>query len=113
MKPTNNKNTKSTTKKKPYNPSSKSRKNVYNKEPELKPIDEVKAFFRDYFRKNNSAGHIMSKEDVIKHVLKKLTPKEDSVFAEALNELKVSGFLEVKEDGVSLMLTQKGADSFS
>lgn len=113
MKPAATKNTKSPAKKKGYNPNSKSRKNAYHKEVELKPIDEVKAFFRDYFRKNNTAGHIMSKEDVIKHVLKKLTPKEDSLFAEALNALKVSGFIEVKEDGVTLMLTQKGADSFS
>jgi len=110
MKPTN---TKPSAKKKSYAPSSKSRKKAYHKEPELKPVDEVKAFFRDYFRKNNQAGHVMSKEDVIKHVLKKLTPKEDSVFAEALNELKVGGFLEIQEDGVTLILTQKGADSFS
>ena len=113
MKPTDTKNTKSPAKKKPYNPNSKSRKNAYHKEVELKPIDEVKAFFRDYFRKNNSAGHIMTAEDVKKHILKKLTAKEDSLFSDALNELKIAGFLEVKEDGLTLVLTQKGADSFS
>ena len=103
-------------KKAPYkkrDDSSKNKKNVYRERiVELKPIDEVKGFFRSYFKKNCSAGHIMSKEDVIKHVLRKLTAKEDSIFADALSELQKEGFIEILEDGVSLKLTQKGSGSF-
>lgn len=95
-----------------YKPKAKPKKFVERIIP-LKPVDEVKAFFRTYFKQNCTAGHIMTKEAVIKHVLRKLTAKEDAVFADALNELKKSGHVEVQDDGVSIMLTQKGADSFA
>ena len=100
-------------KKKGYNPNNKKKFTPKYQEPEPKAADEVKAMFRGYFRKNSEAGHIMSKDNVIKHVLKQLKPKEDAAFAQALNELKSEGFIEVQEDGVSLLLTQKGSDSFS
>ena len=105
------------TKKKGYSP--KQNKNNYVKPDKydststLKPIDEVKAFFRDYFRKNAVANHVMSKEAVIKHILKKLTPKEEDVFKDAVNELKQEGFITLQEDGLTLVLTQKGVDSFN
>ena len=79
----------------------------------LKPLDEVKGLFRQYFSKYRTAGHIMSKQDVIKHVLSKLNAKEDATFADAINDLVKDSFIEVQEDGVTLVLTQKGADSFS
>ncbi len=103
-------------KKAPYkkrDDSPKKKKNVYQERVVLlKPIDEVKGFFRSYFKNNSDAGHIMSKANVIKHVLRKLTAKEDSIFANALEELQKEGFIEILEDGVSLKLTQKGSDSF-
>ena len=73
--------------------------------------DEVKAMFLGWFKKNKAAaGHIMSKQDVVTHVLKKLDKKQDSALEQAMDELKRSGLIETKEDGVILMLTQKGAE---
>ena len=114
MKPESKKNSKPTTKKKGYSPKD-NKKNFQSREKivELKPIDEVKGFFRDYFRKNATAGYVMAPEDVKKHILRKLTAKEESIFAQALNGLKTEGFIEIQEDGLTLVLTQKGADSFS
>ena len=112
--------TKKTTMKKPdapqgnYRPKKKAKKFVTKDDfIVLKPLDEVKGLFRQYFSKNRTAGHIMSKQDVVKHVLSKLNAKEDATFADAITDLKKDGFIEVKEDGVTLVLTQKGADSFS
>jgi len=80
--------------------------------PELKPVEEVQGLFRQYFKQHKTVGHIMTAQDVKKHVLKKLTAKEDAVFGDAIKALSKEGFIEVQEDGVSLLLTQKGVDSF-
>ncbi len=100
--------------KKPFHKTIKEKKAFTPKytPPELKPVDEVKALFRHYFANHRDAGHVMPPEAVKKYVLKKLRPKEDGIFADALKSLKKEGFIEVLEDGVSLMLTQKGSDSF-
>ena len=84
-----------------------------NRKQELKPLDEVKALFRDYFRKHNSLGHVMTKADVVNHILTKLDAKGEDAFKDALYELKDEGYVDVLEDGVSLVLTQMGVDSFS
>lgn len=55
-------------------------------------------------------GHIMTKQDVINAILKKLGPKQDRPFQIAMDELKNDGIIEIQEDGVTLILTQKGAD---
>ncbi|MCX6074248.1 MAG: hypothetical protein NTY39_08020 [Campylobacterales bacterium] len=52
----------------------------------------------------------MTKQDVINNVLRKLDSKQDKTFAKAMEELKSDGLIEVQEDGVTLVLTQKGAD---
>jgi hypothetical protein len=57
-------------------------------------------------------GHIMTKQDVINAVLKKIGPKQDKAFTKAMDELKNEGIIEIKEDGVTLILTQKGAEAF-
>ena len=87
---------------------------AYNnqKSVELKPIDEVKAFFRNYFKEHSSVGTEMGPQEVKKHILKYLTAKEDAVFTQALNDLVNEGFIDKKSDGVTLVLTQKGSDSF-
>lgn len=54
-------------------------------------------------------GHIMSKQDVINAILKKIGPKQDRPFQIAMDELKHDGMIEMKEDGVTVVLTQKGA----
>lgn len=56
------------------------------------------------------AGHIMSKQDVITHILKKIDSKQDRPFQIAMDELKNDGVIEIKEDGVTLVLTQKGSE---
>ncbi|MGZ8546218.1 MAG: hypothetical protein ACXWVX_09900 [Sulfuricurvum sp.] len=52
----------------------------------------------------------MTKQDVINAILKKLGPKQDRSFQIAMDELKNDGIIEMQEDGVTLVLTQKGAD---
>lgn len=73
--------------------------------------DEVKEMFMNWFKKNGAAaGHVMGKQDVITNVLKKLDKKQDAALEMAMEELKSSGLIETKEDGVTLVLTQKGAE---
>ena len=55
-------------------------------------------------------GHIMTKSDVIKNILKKLDPKQDKLFTRAMDELSNEAIIIVQPDGVTLVLTQKGAD---
>lgn len=52
----------------------------------------------------------MTKQDVISAVLKKIGPKQDKAFAKAMEELSDGGMIQIKEDGVTLVLTQKGAE---
>ncbi len=68
--------------------------------------------FVNWFKKQKaSAGHVMSKQDVLKEIIKKLDKKQDDVLEAAMNELTSSGFMTTLEDGFSLMLTEKGAES--
>jgi len=67
--------------------------------------------FMNWFKKKKAvAGQVMEKQDVIKEVLKKLDKKQDAALEKAMDELKSSGLIETKEDGVTLVLTQKGAE---
>ena len=67
--------------------------------------------FMNWFRSSRAAaGHIMTKQDVISAILKKLDSKQDRPFQIAMDELKNDGLIEMKEDGVTLVLTQKGAE---
>jgi len=75
------------------------------------PKDEVKEMFMSWFRKNRKVGQIMSKQNVVKDILTKLDMKQNKVLEVAMNDLKSSGFIETQEDGVTLVLTQKGFDS--
>lgn len=66
--------------------------------------------FIGYFKANaKTAGSIMSKDAVIIHVLKKLDPKQDKQFKQAMNNLVTKGIVEVQADGVTLTLTEQGA----
>ncbi|WP_345978016.1 hypothetical protein [Sulfurimonas sp. HSL3-7] len=74
--------------------------------------EEVKEMFVKWFKKQNAvAGHIMTKTDVLKNIIKNLDKKQDDVLEAAMNELISSGFMTTLEDGFSLMLTEKGAES--
>lgn len=67
--------------------------------------------FMQWFRKNGgAAGQVMEKRDVITHLLKKLSKQQDDALESAMDELNAKGLIETKEDGVTLVLTQKGAD---
>ncbi len=67
--------------------------------------------FMTWFKSSRALeGHIMTKQDVINGILKKLGPKEDRPFQLAMDELKNDGIIEMKEDGVTLLLTAKGAN---
>ncbi|MBU0720315.1 hypothetical protein KJ877_03135 [bacterium] len=74
------------------------------------PKNEVKEMFFKWFKKNNHAGQIMSKQDIVTNILTKLDAKQDDALEEAMNDLKSYGFVETKEDGLTLVLTQKGAE---
>ena len=43
-----------------------------NKKIDITPKNEVKQMFRDWFKKRNEAGQVMTKQDVINNVIKKL-----------------------------------------
>ncbi|MFA6188232.1 MAG: hypothetical protein WC680_03030 [Sulfuricurvum sp.] len=65
----------------------------------------------NWFKSSRAAeGHVMNKSDVIKNILKKLDPKQDKLFTRAMDELTNDAIIEVQPDGVTLVLTQKGAD---
>ena len=67
--------------------------------------------FMNWFRSSRALeGHIMTKQDVINAVLKKIDSKQDRPFTKAMEELKSDGLIDIKEDGVTLVLTAKGAD---
>jgi hypothetical protein len=67
--------------------------------------------FLNWFKSSHAqAGHIMTKQEVISAILKKLDSKQDRPFQIAMDELKHDGIIEIKEDGVTLVLTQKGSD---
>lgn len=63
--------------------------------------------FRLWFKKNNSVGYVMSKQEIVKNILTKLNAKQENSLQEAINELKTEGLIEVKEDGVTLVLIKK------
>lgn len=73
----------------------------------MSPKNEVKEMFRLWFKKNNTVGYVMSKQDIVKNILTKLNAKQESSLQEAINELKTEGLIEVKEDGVTLVLIKK------
>ncbi len=102
-------------KKKEYDYKKALRENEKQQKPkkrkeELSPKDEVKEMFISWFRKNRKVNQVMTKQDVIKNILTKLDKKQNKVLDVAMDELKVSGFIDIQEDGVTLVLTQKGAE---
>jgi predicted transcriptional regulator len=77
---------------------------------DISPKNEVKEMFMRWFKKNNIVGQIMSKQDVVQNILTKINAKQEDALGNAINELKHEGLIEVKEDGVTLVLTQKGTE---
>jgi hypothetical protein len=78
---------------------------------DMAPRKEVEEMFMNWFKKRNGVGQIMTKQDVVQSIIKKLDSKQNSALEDAMNELKHEGLIEMQEDGVTLVLTQKGAES--
>ncbi len=81
-----------------------------NKVLDTAPKNEVKEMFMKWFKKNNKVTQIMTKRDVVENIIAKLDAKQNDALEKAMNELRREGLIEVKEDGVTLVLTQKGAE---
>ena len=77
------------------------------KKIDITPKNEVKQMFRNWFKKRNEAGQIMTKQDVINSVLKNLNKDQDKFLEEAMQEMASEGLIEVQEDGVTLVLKRK------
>lgn len=75
---------------------------------DIAPKNEVKEMFMTWFKKRNHAGQVMTKQDVVQNILTKLNAKQNDALEEAMNELKSEQLIEVKKDGVTIVLTQKG-----
>ncbi len=78
-----------------------------NKKIDITPKNEVKQMFRDWFKKRNVAGQIMTKQDVINSVIKKLTKSQDKFLKDAMDEMVFEGLIEIQEDGVTVVLKRK------
>ena len=78
-----------------------------NKKIDVTPKNEVKQMFRDWFKKRNEAGQIMTKQDVINAVIKKLTKSQDKFLKDAMDEMVFEGLIEIQEDGVTVVLKRK------
>ena len=78
-----------------------------NKKIDITPKNEVKQMFRNWFKKRNEAGQIMTKQDVINTVLKNLNKEQEKFLEEAMGEMIFEGLIEVQEDGVTLVLKRK------
>ena len=78
-----------------------------NKKIDITPKNEVKQMFRNWFKKRNEAGQIMTKQDVINTVLKNLTKEQDKFLQDAMDEMIHEGQIEVQEDGLTLVLKRK------
>ena len=77
------------------------------KKIDITPKNEVKQMFRNWFKKRNEAGQIMTKQDVINNVLKNLNKEQDKFLEEAMDEMVSEDLIEVQEDGVTLVLKRK------
>lgn len=66
--------------------------------------------FMNWFKKHNQVGQIMSKQEVVREIIKKLDAKQEDALEAAMRELVKSGIIEVQEDGVTLVLTAQGAE---
>lgn len=95
------------------NNNSRRKSSPKEKKIDVAPKNEVKDMFMAWFKKNRSLGQIMTKSDVVTNVIKRLDAKQENSLEEAMKELKDYGFIEVQEDGVTLVLTKKGYDFIS
>lgn len=79
-----------------------------NNSMDATPKNEVKEMFMAWFKKRNHVGQLMTKQDVVQNILTKLDAKQNDALEEAMNELESEKLIELKEDGLTIALTQKG-----
>ncbi len=96
----------------PKTPHNKKRKAPPKSNGDMSYKNEVKAMFSNWFKNNNRVGYVMSKQDIVRNILTKLTTKQESSFQIAIDELNADGYIEVQDDGLTLVLTQKGVNDF-
>ena len=78
-----------------------------NKKIDITPKNQVKQMFRDWFKKRNEAGQVMTRQEVINSVIKKLTKEQDKFLKDAMDEMVFEGLIEIQEDGVTVVLKRK------
>ena len=78
---------------------------------DVAPKNEVKAMFVAWFKRNNEVGQVMTKLDVAREIIKKLDKPQNEALEIAMKELVKEGLFEAQEDGVTLVLTEQGAES--
>ena len=93
-------------------PRNKKRKAPPKSNGEASYKNQVKEMFSNWFKNNNRVGYIMTKETIVKNILTKLTTKQENSLQIALKELNADGYIEIQEDGLTLILTQKGVNDF-
>ena len=93
-------------------PRNKKRKSPPKSKGEVNYKNQVKQMLSNWFKNHNKVGYVMSKQDVVKNILIKLTSKQENSFEIAVSELNKDGYIEVQEDGLTLVLTQKGVNDF-
>ncbi|QSZ42600.1 hypothetical protein GJV85_10935 [Sulfurimonas aquatica] len=74
--------------------------------------NQVKQMFSDWFKNHNRVGYVMSKQDIVRNIITKLTSKQENSLEIAIKELNKDGYIELQEDGLTLVLTQKGVNDF-
>jgi hypothetical protein len=93
-------------------PHNKKRKAPPKSNGEVNYKNQVKQMFSSWFKEHNRVGYVMTKQDIVKNIITKLTSKQENSLEIAIKELNKDGYIEVREDGLTLMLTQKGVNDF-
>ena len=93
-------------------PHNKKRKSPPKSNSDVNYKNQVKEMFSNWFKNHNSVGYVMSKQDIVRNILTKLTTKQENSLQIAISELNKDGYIEVQEDGLTLVLTQKGVNDF-
>jgi len=93
-------------------PHNQKRKSPPKSNAEVSYKNQVKEMFSNWFKNHNRVGYVMSKQEVVKNILTKLTSKQENSLEIAIKELNNDGYIEVQEDGLTLVLTQKGVNDF-
>ena len=93
-------------------PHNKKRKAPPKSNGEVNYKNQVKQMFSNWFKNHNRVGYVMSKQDIVKNIITQLNSKQENSLEIAISELNKDGYVEVQDDGLTLILTQKGVNDF-